>query len=95
MLEWTKEECIAADLVNMTPILGTPSERLQMAVDKAAEFMQKLKLAEASQKVAWSEQRQQAKIAENALHILREVRKDSQLSQASKDIIDKFLGPWS
>lgn len=93
--ELTEEERKAVDSIDMTPILGTPAERLQMAMDKAIEYMRKWKLAESSQKMAWSEQRQQAEIASNAFRVLREVRKDNGLSQDSKDMIDKFLGPWA
>jgi len=91
----TEEERKAVDSIDMTPILGTPAERLRMAMDKAIEYMRKWKLAESSQKMAWSEQRQQAEIASNAFSVLREIRKDNGLSEDSKDMIDKFLGPWS
>ena len=93
--ELTDEERKAVDAIDMTPILGTPAERLQMAMDKAIEYMRKWKLSESSQKMAWSEQRQQAEIASNAFRVLREVRKDNGLSQDSKDMIDKFLRPWA
>jgi hypothetical protein len=93
--ELTDEERTAVDAIDMTPILGTPAERLQMAMDKAIDYMRKWKLSESSQKMAWSEQRQQAEIASNAFRVLREIRKDNGLSQDSKDMIDKFLGPWA
>lgn len=95
LTELTEEERRAMDSIDMTPILGTPAERLRFAMDKAVEFMRLRKVAESSQKVACSEQRQQAEVASNAFRVLREVRKDNGLSQDSKDMIDKFLGPWA
>lgn len=93
--EFTAEELQALDSIDMTPILGTPADRLQFAMDKAVEFMRKLKMAETSQKVAWNEHRTQADLASNAFKLLREVRKDPGLSMDLKQAIDKFLGPWA
>lgn len=93
--ELSAEELKALDSIDMTPILGTPAERLQFAMDKAVEFMRKLKVAETSQKVAWNEHRFQADVAANAIKLLREVRKDPGLSMDLKGSIDKFLGPWA
>lgn len=92
--ELTDEERKEIDSMDMTPILGSPAERLRLALDKAVDFMMRLKVAEASQKMAWSEQRQQAELAEKAFTILRQVRKDSRLGKKSQAMIDEFLGPW-
>ena len=44
--ELTPEEKAAFDSIDMTPILGTPSERLQFAMDKAMEYFRRATLAE-------------------------------------------------
>ena len=44
--ELTPEEKAAIDAIDMTPILGTPSERLQFAMDKAMEYFRRARLAE-------------------------------------------------
>ena len=92
--ELTEEERKALDSIDMTPILGSPAERLRLAMDKAVEYMRRWRIAEASRKMAFGEQRQQAQIAARAFRILRDVRKDEGLSQSSKSMIDDFLGPW-
>ena len=44
--ELTPEEKAACGSIDMTPILGTPSERLQFAIDKAMEYFRRATLAE-------------------------------------------------
>ena len=44
--ELTPEEKAAIDAIDMTPILGTPSERLQFAMDKAIVYFRRARLAE-------------------------------------------------
>ena len=44
--ELTPEEQAALDAIDMTPILGTPSERLQFAMDKAMCYFRRARLAE-------------------------------------------------
>ena len=90
----TDEELKALNEVDMTPILGTPADRLKFAIDKAVEYMSKWKLAQAKERSAWNECSQQQKIAELAVSTLRVIRQDPLLSEQSKSCIDEFLGPW-
>ena len=84
----------AMDAIDMTPILGTPSERLRFAIETAIRLGRKLAAAESSQKMAWNEHKTTSAIATNAMRVLRDVRQDSGLSEDSQKRIDEFLGPW-
>lgn len=43
----TPEEQEAFDSIDMTPILGTPSERLELAMKTALKYMRRVRLLEA------------------------------------------------
>jgi hypothetical protein len=53
--ELSDAELKAFNSIDMTPILGTPSERLQLAMDTAIRFMMERDVARASEKLAWHE----------------------------------------
>ena len=53
--ELTPEERERMDSIDMTPILGTPSERLQFAMDKAMEYFRRARVAESQVKMLQAE----------------------------------------
>ena len=53
--ELSEKERRAMESVDMTPILGTPAERLRLAVDTAIRFMRERDVAQTSARMAWGE----------------------------------------
>ena len=76
MNELTPEEQAAIDSIDMTPILGTLSERLQFAMDKAVEYMRRARLAEKQVKMLQALCKQQAKDLEEAHDAIQSVLTD-------------------
>lgn len=50
LLDLTDEERRAMDAIDMTPILGSPAERLKLAMDTAVKYMRRLRVAESAAK---------------------------------------------
>lgn len=94
-----EDELAKFNAVDMTPILGTPSERLQLAVNAANDYMLKLRVAESSAKMAWSEHAQQAKVTSDAIGLLREIHDKYNHSESlSTDLryrLDIFLTKYN
>ena len=92
--ELTDEMRAACDAIDMTPLLGTPAERLRFALDKALKFWREKRLAVSAEKLAWSEHKQQAAIAGAAIALLKKVAKADGLDGGLRVEVEEFLGPW-
>lgn len=94
----TKEDLQAIDAIDMTEILGTPSERIKFALHKAVYFMRRMNIAETACKVAWNEHKHQAELASKAVELIKDIHDDanySQLTTKTRRKIESFLLPYA
>lgn len=95
--ELTEDELRAIDAIDMTAILGTPSERMKFAMHKAVYFMRKMNVAESACKLAWNEHKHQSELAARAIELIKDIHDDAKfdfLTTATRRKIESFLLPY-
>jgi len=80
-------------LKNLANLLGNPSEKLTFAVDKAVELSNRLRVAHSSERVAWEQANINLKLAENAVDLLKDLRRFHAMDREAMTKVDNFLGP--